>query len=232
MEPQKAGLFRQLNGTPAHVLIVIGLVFLLGAPLIPNFKGARVARAQTELAQMDQLLELDMEDLRRSQERERKADQEEAQREMSAPIDYSSMTPEQIGERQKQNQANQAKRQERETERQKVFEDKQEELKKKYDAHERKRALLEAQIAATGMRWHLVLSFLGNLALLLGLLVVTLESTGATQKVALVILLVAMFSALSGVSLNFLTVGSMGHESPELERMIKQGTSNNPSWNP
>ena len=114
------------------------------------------------------------------------------------------------------------KRQERERERQKVFDDKREELKKKYDANARKRDLLEAQAAASGGWSHQVLLFLGNVLLLVGLLVVTLQSTGVTQKIALIILLVVMFSALSGVNLTFLTAGSMGERNaPNLERLLK-----------
>lgn len=91
----------------------------------------------------------------------------------------------------------------------------------------------QAQMAATGMRWHLVLLFLGNVMLLVGLVIVTLESTGATQKVALVILLVAMFSALSGVTLNFLTLGSLGgdeaRQSQAIEQLLKESKG---SWQP
>ncbi len=229
MEHPTQGLFRDLNGTPAHALIIIGLVFLLGAPLIPQFKSAGVARAYTEFNQVDALMELDLEDLRRAQERERKEEQEEAQKESAQSIDYSQ-PPEEIERLQKQRSDAAAKRMEKENERQKAFEDKKEELKKKYDAHERRRTWLKAQIAATGMRWHLVILFLGNVMLLVGLLVVTLENTGATQKVALIILLVAMFSALSGVSLNFLTLGSLGDRSGAFEQMMKEAPK--AQWQP
>ncbi len=138
-------------------------------------------------------------------------------------IDYSNMTPEDITKRQQERQAAEEKRQAKERDRQKAFEDKKEELKKKYDSHDRKKTLLEAQIAATGMRWHRVLLFLGDLLLLVGLIVITLESEGARQKVALVILLVAMFSALSGVSLNFLGAGSLGESPNGMEQLLKSG---------
>src|SRR5206468_1839921 len=110
-------------------------------------------------------------------------------------------------------------RQAREQERQKAFEDKKDELKKKYDAVTLKRALLNAQIGASGMHWHHLVGFLGNAMLLIGLLVVTLQSEGVKQKIALVILLVTMFSALSGVNLNFAALGTMGDRSPNLDRV-------------
>ena len=216
------GVFAKLGGAPAQILIIVGLVFVLAAPLIPNFKSARVARAQTEFAQVDTLMELDLDDLTRTQERERKEDADAAQRESTTSINYS-LGPEEIQRQQQERAAAQEKRQERERDRQKVFEDKKEELKKKYDSNARKRALVEAQVAASGMRWHLVLLFLGNAMLLIGLLVLTLESDGMRQKVALIVLLVVLFSALSGVSLNFLAAGSMGeHNQQGMERLLKQ----------
>ena len=127
------GVFSRLSGAPAQVLIIVGLVFVLAAPLIPSFKSARVARAQTEFNQVDTLMELDLDDLKRTQERERKDDSDAAQRENTTPINYS-LGPEEIQRQQQERLAAQEKRQARERERQKVFEDKKEELKKKYDS--------------------------------------------------------------------------------------------------
>lgn len=216
-----SGLFEKLNGAPAQVLIVIGLVLVLAAPLIPNFKSASVARAQTQFSQVDTLMELDLDDLKRTQERERKEDAEAAERESAAPINYA-LGADEIQKQQQERQAKAETRQAKEKERQKIFDDKKEELKKKYDSNARKRALMEAQVESSGMRWHLVLLFLGNVMLLIGLLVVTLESEGVRQKIALVILLVVMFSALSGISLNFLAAGSLGDHSGGVERLLKQ----------
>lgn len=222
IETKQPSLFGRINGAPAHALIIAGFLFLLVAPLIPSFRAARVARAHQEFTQVDALLELDLEDLKRSQEKERKDEVDAAQRDDSVPINYATMTPEAIEKQQQERRAREIANQDRERERQKVVDEKQEELKKKYDAHKRKRAWLEAQMAATGMRWHLVLAFLGNAMLLIGLTVVTLESEGTRQKVALVILLVAMFSALSGVSLNFLTLGTLGDRPPNFEQILRE----------
>ncbi len=219
--PRKSdGVFSKLDGAPVQILIIAGLVLLLAAPIIPSFKSARVTNAQTELNQVDTLTDLDLDDLKRSQEKERKADTEAAERENSAPMNYS-LPPEEIQKQQQERRAAMEKRQERERERQKVLDDRREELKKKYDTNKRKRALLEAQSAASGSRWHLILLFLGNAMLLIGLLVLTLQSEGTRQKVALIILLVVMFSALSGVSLTFLTAGSLGDRAPNFDRLMK-----------
>ncbi len=205
------GVFPKLDGAPAQGMIIAGLVLLLAVPMISSFRSAGVARAQTALNQVDSLSELDLDDLKRTQEKERKADQETAEKENSTPLNYAAMLPEQIQQQQQQRQSTQ-----------KVFDDKRDELKKKYDANARKRDLLEAQASAAGSRSHHVLLFLGNVLLLVGLLVVTLQSTGVTQKIALIILLVVMFSALSGVNLTFLTAGSMGERNaPNLEHLLK-----------
>jgi flagellar motor protein MotB len=218
----KDGVFSKLDGAPAQLMIILGLVLLLAVPMITSYRSSGMARAQTALNQVDSLSELDLDDLKRSQEKERKADQEAAEKENSTPLNYATMPPEQIQQQQQQRQAAMEKRQERERERQKVFDDKREELKKKYDANARKRDLLVAQAAASGGWSHHVLLFLGNVLLLVGLLVVTLQSDGLRQKIALIILLVVMFSALSGVNLTFLTAGSMGERNaPNLERLLK-----------
>jgi hypothetical protein len=213
-EMKKDGPFSKINGPPAQILIIAGLVLVLLAPLIPSFKLARVAHAQTEFSQVDTLMEVDLEDLKRTQAREQKEDVAAAQQDRSTPINYSGGA-EQVQKQQQERQAREIARQNREVERQKVLDDKTEELKKKYDANDRKRTLLEAQIAATGMRWHLFLLFLGNLMLLVGLLALTLESDGTRQKVVLIILLVVMFSALSGINLTFFTSAGVGNQAFE-----------------
>ncbi|HEV7426597.1 MAG TPA: hypothetical protein VGQ46_09535 [Thermoanaerobaculia bacterium] len=205
------GVFSRLNGAPSQALIVVGLVAVFFAPLIPSFKVARVARAQTELSQVDTLTALDLDDLKRAQERERKDDQIAAEKDQ-APLNYS-LGPAEIQKQQQERQAREGARESREKERVKALDDKTEELKKKYDSNATRRELIDAQVASSGMRWHLVLSFLGNAMLVIGLLVLTLESVGVRQKIALVILLVVMFSALSGVNVNFLASGGLGDRS-------------------
>jgi hypothetical protein len=220
VQGRQYGLFQRLNGAPAQALIVAGLVLLLAAPLIPAFRSASVARAQTELSQVDALTELDLDDLKRNQEREQKDDLEAAQRDNAAPINYA-LGAELVQKLQQEKQSREEARQAREKARQKVFDDKKDELEKKYDSNARKRALMDAQVTASGMRWHLLWVFLGNVMLLVGLMVITLESDGVRQKIALVILLVVMFSALSGISMNFLASGSVGDRSGAAGPLLK-----------
>ena len=213
-------MFSKLNGAPAQALIVCGLILVLAVPLIPSFRTARVARAQTELSQVDTLIRLDLDDLRRIQERERKEDLEAAERDRATPIDYS-LGPADIDRQQQERNAREQSRRAKERARQKALDDKEDQLKRHYDANARHRTLMSAQADASGMSWHLLLLFLGNAMLLVGLLVLTLESDGVKQKIALVVLLVVMFSALSGVNLNFLASGSMGDAAVSTSRLAK-----------
>jgi len=103
----------KLNFALAQLVIVAGLVLVLTAPLIPVFKTARVARAQTEVNQMDTLVQLELDDLKRSQDRERKEDAEAAERDNSTPLNYA-LGAEEVRKQQQQRLANQQKRQERE----------------------------------------------------------------------------------------------------------------------
>lgn len=212
-QPDK-GLFAKLDGTPAHVLIIAGLALTLFAPLIPNFKLAGVASARMDAEQADALIELDLADLKRDQDRERKEELRQAQ---ANEISFVGLTPEELQKRQEEARKREADRQKREEARQKALEQKQDDLKKKYDNVVLKRAVLRAQNSAAGMHWHLVLAWLGRLALLAGLLVLTIQSEGVRQKVLLVVLLVVMFSSLSGVNVDFLARGNLG-ESPQEQR--------------
>jgi hypothetical protein len=191
--------------THAHpeILIVTGLVLVLAAPLIPVFKNARVAQAQAELSEVDSRVQLDMDDLKRSQEKEQRADIEAAERENATPISYSQK-PEAIQQQQQLRATSQEKRKENERNRQKALEDKAEELKQKYDVNALKRSLIDAHLSASGMRWPYVLLFLGNVILLMGLMIWTLAAEGVRQKMAFIILLVVLLGALSnfGVSLS------------------------------
>lgn len=208
----RGDVFSLLSGPRAQILIVAGLILLLVAPLIPRFKSARVARAQTELSQVDTLIALEMDDLQKQQEREQKADLAAVQRENANPIGYGLGGEEYRRQLALRAEA-QAKREQRESDRQKVLEEKQEELRKKYDSNALRRDLVYAQVAASGMSWHHLLAFFGNLMLLLGLLVFALSSTGMSQKIAMVMLFIVLFSALSGISLNFVAAGNLGENS-------------------
>lgn len=172
------GLFGLLDGTPAHVLIILGLALTLVAPVIVSFKGAALAGAQAQHDKQRALKELDLEEFKRQ-----KAD-------------------EGLGE----------------DERKQALSRKQEELDARYNTISTRREIADAMTAVSGTRSHLVLGWLGRLLLLLGLLILTVQSEGVRQKVLLVVLLVVMFSALSGVNLDFQAQGRMGEPARVTER--------------
>jgi hypothetical protein len=208
MERTNKGLFPVLDGTPAHALIILGLTLILFAPLIPSFKLAKAASARLESEQADALIELDLADLKRDQEKERA---EEARLEQESITRAPAPgTPEEFAKRQEELQKRQAERQKHEDARKDALDRKQEELKKKYDPVTLRRAVLTTQASVAGMRWHLVLAWLGRVALIVGLLVLTIQSEDLRQKILLVVLLVVLISALSGVNLDFQAHGSLG----------------------
>jgi hypothetical protein len=60
------------------------------------------------------------------------------------------------------------------------------------------------------MWWHTIVGWIGSLLLIVGLLALTATTAGVTQKIFLVVLLLVLFSALSGVRVDFLAAGQMG----------------------
>ncbi len=219
------GLFATLEGMPAHILIILGLALTLLAPLVLNFKGASLAGSQAEFDQLKTQKELDLEEFKRDQADKRKKSPEFTRHkeatEQRKPASFDpSMTPEQRDAVQKQEQEKDKAIQELKTaldekdkEREKALEAKKEGLDQKYDTIAIRREVTEAQTAMAGTRSHLILGWLGRLLLIVGLLVLMLQSDGLRQKVILIVLLVVMFSALSGVNLDFLAQGRMGGSS-------------------
>lgn len=220
-------LFAQLDGTPSHILIAAGLALALLAPLILNFKGAALSSALAEQERVKTLKELDLEEFKRQQDEERKNSPEVVRHrqalEQRQPAAIDSTLPfEVIEAMQKQEAAKDKEIQEMkkavdegDKKRKQALEKRLEELDKKYDAIGPRRAVVEAQTSMAGTRSHLVIGWLGRLLLLLGLLVLTLQSEGLRQKVALIVLLVVMFSALSGVNLGFQAQGNLGEDRVE-----------------
>lgn len=186
-------LFEMLEGFPAQVLVIGGLALVLFAPLIPQFKLAAVSSARSAYDNAEAMIELEMEEIRREQEKANKQDDE-----MMASMTYE----------QRQTRMEEQRKKQKELER--VADEKREELKKRFDRTSLKREMLIAQKNAAGMRWHLVLGWLGRLALIAGLLTLTVRAEGVTQKIYLVVLLIVLFSALTGVQLGFLAAGQMG----------------------
>ena len=220
------GLFAMIQGTPAHILIIVGLALTLIAPLILNFKGAALASSQAEFDKMKAQKELDLEEFKRDQGEARKKSPEvikhkEATEErkpvaFDPSLSLSQMEAQRNREQEKDKAIQELKKavDEKDKEREKALDEKKEGLDKKYDTIAIRREISEAQTAVAGTRSHLVLGWLGRLLLLVGLLVLMLQSEGLRQKVILIVLLVVMFSALSGVNLDFLAQGRMGGTAP------------------
>ncbi|MCC6524323.1 MAG: hypothetical protein IT373_16815 [Polyangiaceae bacterium] len=58
----KRDLFAILHGTPAYVLLFVGLLLTLFAQVIPGCRAASVAAAEAELGRAEQLIEYDLAD--------------------------------------------------------------------------------------------------------------------------------------------------------------------------
>ncbi|HLG17937.1 MAG TPA: hypothetical protein VJH03_26075 [Blastocatellia bacterium] len=216
------GLFAALDGTVAHALIILGLALTLFAPLILNFKGAALAAAQAELDQIKSLKDLDMEEFKKRQDEERKKAPEvikykEAQEQYKVTT-IDPLLPQEVKDSLAKEQADKDKElqdlkkavDDKEKQREQDMTKFKEDLDSKYDTIEPRRDVLAAETSLAGTRSNLVIGWLGSLMLVLGLLVLTLQSEGVRQKVVLIVLLVVMFSALSGVNLDFVAQGRMG----------------------
>jgi hypothetical protein len=182
-------LLSKLDGTPAQVLVVLGFMLALLAPLIPYVEFAGAASAKAEYDEAVALVDLDLEKLKR--------EQEAAAGEATADVTFYTQM------------------QAREAELKKAMDKKREGLEKTYRVHDLKREMIEAQADALGTVCHVWLGWLGRLFLIIGLLTMTILSEGMRQKVLLIILLVVLFSALSGVNLDFRAQGHLGEFSPE-----------------
>lgn len=198
MDDSTNATFAKLNGTPAHLLVIVGLFLMLLSPLIMNFKAAGVMQKGAAAEQADEFIQLELKELSEKQDAERKNDEKAG----------SSVTPEDMSRRQQ--------------DRQRAYEDKQRDLKGKYNALAAKRDFLEATADMAGTRIHYIFTFLGGLCLLIGLIVLTVQATGTTQKVLLIILLVVMFSVLSGINLNIEGKGNLGGRGEGVRSLMDQ----------
>ncbi|MDD5542339.1 MAG: hypothetical protein PHX83_04125 [Acidobacteriia bacterium] len=189
-------LFAKLEGTPAQILIVIGLALALFAPVWARIDGARVSKAKTQFDQAGQIIDLEMEQFKKDQEAER--------RKMN---DNVALTFEE--------------RSKKEEELRQAAEAKQAELEKSIDTTRLKRAWLDLQTEVAGSRATLWMGWSGRLLLLLGLLTLAIQSKGLKQKVVLIVLLAVMFSSLAGLNFDFGSVGHLGESSAEMGRAVR-----------
>jgi hypothetical protein len=109
---ERKTLFQTLEGRPAQILVVIGLALTLLTPLFPRIRYAAVERARSSYDNAEAMIELEMEEIKREQEREAKDNN----------VVLAGMTWE-------QQQAASQQRQKRTAELQRVADEKRDELK-------------------------------------------------------------------------------------------------------
>lgn len=168
-------LFTKLDGTPAQILIVLGLALTLFVPVWRRFEEAGISKAKARLDQAQQIFELGMAKLMKDLGAERKK------------IDENTTLP--FEERTKKVE-----------ELRKGAESKLKDLEEANDTTPWKRALLVAQANVAGARWHYAMEWLGKLMLLLGLLTITIQSEGLKQKILLIVLLAVMLGSLASIN--------------------------------
>src|SRR5450432_1069879 len=152
MNDANNSIFAKLDGPVAHILIILGLFLMLLSPLITKFRSASVARTGIVAEQTDDMSRLDLQELRDQQEEERKKDS------------TANLSPDDMANREKARST--------------AMEQKQQELKKKYNVVDARRQYLEATADLAGTRTQYIASFLGSLCLLIGLIVLTIQSEG------------------------------------------------------
>ncbi len=181
------GLFRLLDGAPAHAMIMIGLVAALAAPLIPDCARAKRDSAEAELEKAKALRELDLKEFNEAEDKKAAA-----MAEMPAPVAPGMPEPTPPEDRDKKR---------------KEFE---ESLDAKYDLPGHERELAGARASAAGVRSHLYVHWIGRVLLILGLLILTLGATGTKQKVLVAVLLIVLFGSLTGIALDVGARASLG----------------------
>ncbi|MDD5542340.1 MAG: energy transducer TonB [Acidobacteriia bacterium] len=167
-------LFSKVSGTPAQILIILGLAVTLFVPLWRQMNEVAVSKAQAKLDQAGDLVKTEVEKFKKGQD----ADLKSVYENPALSVD------ERLQKRQGLQEAAYAKR---------------DELQRSYDESDLKRALMSARARAVDTRWPDIVGWLGRLMLMLGLLIMTIQNEGVKQIILLVILLVAMLSSLASI---------------------------------
>lgn len=180
-------LFAKLSGTPAQILVILGLGVTLFVPAWRHYREAGVLKAQARFDQAVQMVKLDVEDFKKGQLTELKSLNEN-----------TTLSPQTRQEKVDQLRA--------------AATAKMEELQKTYDDMPLKRAWLAAQSRAIDTRWPDLAGWIGRVMLLLGLLALTVQSDGMRQKSYLIVLLVALLASVASMSpdLSLASLGQMG----------------------
>jgi len=186
---QSRGLFGLVDGLPAQATVVVGLLLgLLGATL-PSCGAASAARAAAELDRAEQLMAMDLDQLRAQQERERQA--------AAVQAAATGQTPD-PGMAQRHQDAMRAQR---------------EQLKMQYGIDKLRREAIEANASARGPQAHLVLDWIGRLLLVLGLLALAFCAEGTRQVVLAAALVVVLLGSLAGIRIDL----GLGRGGPAME---------------
>ena len=188
---QSSGLFGMIDGIPAQAAVVVGLLLVLLSATLPSCGAASAASAGAALERAGRLMEMDLEQLREQQELERRTATAQA---------AAAGQPPDPGIQQRQQEALRAQT---------------ELLKGQYKINELRRAAIEANASARGPRVHLVLRWIGQLLLVLGLLTLAFCAEGTRQIVLAAALVVVLLGALAGLSVN-IGLGGRGGSPLEL----------------
>lgn len=195
------GLFRFLDGTPAHAMVVAGILLALLAPVIPQCTSANRDAAEADIERARMLYEMDLEELVEAQEAERKAERE-AMAEAPDGESFEARRQREMEQEKKSREAEEA--------RTKALEDAKKEYKDKHDINGKRRAAVNARVDAAGVKLHLFLHWLGRFFLVLGMLVMTVGARGTQQKILLVVLVLVLLGSLTGINLDVGARGSLG----------------------
>ncbi len=168
-------LFAKLSGTPAQVLVILGLGLTLFVPAWRHYREVGVSKVQARFDQTLQMVKLDVEDFKKGQFAELKT------------LDANTALSPQA-------------RQEKVDQMRKAASAKMEELQKTYDDMPLKREWLAAESKAIDTRWPDLAGWIGRVMLLLGLLAMTVQSDGLRQKALLIVLLVALLGSVASMS--------------------------------
>lgn len=179
--PRKRDLFALLDGFPANIMIVLGLFFLLIGLTIPGCRAAYARDVEGEWRLAEELMEHDLVQFRRQQERERQAERDQATANPTAVIDVG---------------ANEARRAA-------ALLAEEQRLERSHDVAEKRREALEAAAAVRGLWGHRWIEWFGRLLLLLGLIITTSQASGTRQKVLAAITVIVLLTSISGIDLDF-----------------------------
>ncbi len=182
-------LFSSAGGTPANALVILGLFLVLLATMIPDCRTASARATIAEFREAEALVDFELDQFREQQQRQVQA----AMSNPGTPAPNSEQLQAAVTQRREQ-------------------------LRNEHEVNDRRRKAIEAGSSVQGMWGHMVINWIGRFLLILGLLMMTLRASGTKQIVLVAVLLVVMFSSLSGVRLDFGAEGRLGSGDTQTQR--------------